>query len=62
MGRGEPPTVWLFGRVEEREVAGGVSEADVELNKGELMCLGDAGIGQHSHCESRQDTDQSEAP
>lgn len=43
IGRCEPTALCALGNVEDREVAGGVSEADVELNKGELMCLGEAG-------------------
>lgn len=49
IGRCEPVTFDVVGTVEDREVAGGESEADVELNKGELMCLGDAGRSQQCH-------------
>lgn len=64
MGRCEPPTPGVFGAVEDRELDGGVSEADVELNKGELMCLGDAVMELIIRLCIKirnQDTDQSEA-
>lgn len=64
MGRCEPATPGVFGAVEDRELDGGVSEADVELNKGELMCLGDAVMELvFALCikTRSQDTDQSEA-